>query len=281
MNVFIIHSSLSNPRVIKDLESASLKNGLEPIFINSERFKQEEFFKLNKSGMYYCIGIDYNSLIIDSLFTSKGFTSLYKDEYVKYGWSNAVMSPIIHERNNIPIPKTIYTPTKDRDILEEYIKFLGGFPLILKVMGNSGGIGVLKVESRDSLYSLVDFLAYKNPNYIMREFIDFSIYGRLIVLGDKTIASKQNLKQLGDFRTNEGSPVNKEFNEEIKECAVKAVNVLGIEFGGVDVLVKTDGSFVIAEVNYPCSYISTQETSGVEISDMMIKFLKAKFQAKN
>ncbi|KKQ44614.1 MAG: hypothetical protein US63_C0025G0019, partial [Candidatus Moranbacteria bacterium GW2011_GWC2_37_8] len=58
------------------------------------------------------------------------------------------MDPIsTYKANDITMPKTLNLFSRDRDLLQKYVEFLGGFPIIIKSLGGSHGVGVMKIDS--------------------------------------------------------------------------------------------------------------------------------------
>jgi ribosomal protein S6--L-glutamate ligase len=280
INLFIIHSHLPHRSSIDLLVQSAKNNGLEVVEIDADLFDEEEFFnKHTVPGIFYRMSLGNSAYTVEAIFLAHGFTSLYSEDFKKRILDKNVEN-IFLNTEGIPIPKTIFSPSRNRMVLDKQLITLGKPPFVIKVLGGYGGIGVMKVDSTESLYGVIDFLFANNFEFTVMEYIDFKLYGRLFVLGNEVIASKQNLKQEGDFRTNEGTPLPKEFSSAIKESSIKAVKALGFEYGGVDVLVKEDGSFFIIEVNFPSSFRSTQETSGIQISELIMKYLKNKHLSK-
>lgn len=112
----------------------------------------------------------------------------------------------------------------------------------------------------------------------MKEYCNVTSSARLIVLGDKVIDSIEYSAPKGDFRSNEGKTPNvsqKRFSETVNEIAVQAVKALGLEFGGVDIMI-TDNGAKVAEVNYPCFFPRCQMLTGTDIAGQMIKYLRDK-----
>ena len=111
-------------------------------------------------------------------------------------------------------PKTVLIPNKDG--VEEALKTLDTeFPIIMKTLEGSKGIGVLFVESERSLTSLVQllFAQDEDTDLLIQEFKKTEYDVRVIVLGGKVIASMERGVVKGDFRSNvsQGAEV-KEFN---------------------------------------------------------------------
>lgn len=212
---------------------------------------------------------------IERVLLNKKCTAFYKD--YKLGLNDRTSSFFMHQKEGLPVVKTIPDLPSDRSILKKYAKFLGGFPLIVKVRGNRHGVGVIRVDSFESLVSIADYLTPMLENkYFMREYIDHTGQGRLIVLGNKVIASHENKVVEDDFRTNVGNRRSREakkFSKEMEDVAIKAVTSLGLEFGGVDLLLCKTGKYFISEVNFPCHFPTTQTLTKVDIAGKMVEYL--------
>ena len=103
------------------------------------------------------------------------------------------------------------------------------------------------------------------------------------MLGDKVIDSIEYTANDGDFRSNEGAKPNvapKKFTDEVEKLAVKATRALGLEFGGVDIMITNNGPKV-AEVNFPCFFPRCQQLTGTDIAGMMVDYLMEKARRKN
>jgi len=114
---------------------------------------------------------------------------------------------------------------------------------------------------------------------ILREFIDQPTHARLIVLGDQVVDSIEYVAQGDDFRTNAGDTPSvrpKKFSPEMEAIAVQAVTVLGLEFGGVDMMTDEAGNDVVLETNFPCYFVRAQEATGTDVAGKMVEYLMAK-----
>jgi RimK-like ATP-grasp domain len=184
---------------------------------------------------------------------------------------------IVHYKIGLPAPKTIYHLTTDRQLLKNYVSYLGGFPVVFKVVGGTRGIGAIKVESWHSLYSTVDYLATTGDDFIMREFIDADYGARIMVLGDEVIASAKFFMQENDFRN---APIISETiyeaftpNAEVSKICIDAVKVANLEFAGVDILFDKVGNPYLLEINFPTGFSALIDICKVDIPLKMVKFL--------
>ncbi len=200
-------------------------------------------------------------------------------------WESAVgtrgCSYFIHKNIGLPvIPSVPYIPVTEED-LSAAIEYLGGFPLIVKMRGGSYGIGVMQVDSLQSLRSILDYLRSLRSSILIRKYIAHRYYARLIVLGDRVIASHITYPPVGEFRTNASDSIKEKpearvFSEDIQQIAVRAVRSLGIETGGVDLLFDENDQPYIAEVNFPNDFRYTQNVTGINIAEEMVKYLLEK-----
>jgi len=283
MNFFCINRPGDNGKIIELFSKAARQREVEFIIVDPDKFSFVRGVNANPYDLLYRVRIinARQALNIEKfLLNENQFATFYKDissGIRRYG--NVFDAPLIHKKHNLPIIKTIFSLTADKELLKEYVDYLGGFPLIVKIAGGTGGVGVIKVDSFTSLISLADVITRDSRIYVMRKFIKSKNHARLIVLGDKVVASIENCVEKDDFRTGGTKVLNKKFGPEIESIGVKAVNVLGLEFGGVDILIDNDGVPYITEVNYPCYFPSAQETTGVDIAGKMVDFLIAKSQA--
>ena len=67
----------------------------------------------------------------------------------------------------------------------------------------------------------------------------------------------------------------KKFDACVEDIAVRACKALGLEFGGVDIMITDDGAKV-AEVNYPCFFPRCQMLTGTDIAGKMVEYLEKK-----
>ena len=62
------------------------------------------------------------------------------------------------------------------------------------------------------------------------------------------------------------------------EMAIEAANTLGLDFAGVDVMVKKDGSPIICEVNSNPHFQSTIDCTGINVAEYIIEHIKYKLE---
>ena len=157
-------------------------------------------------------------------------------------------------------------------------------PVIMKTLRGSKGVGVLFIESEKALDSIVQ-LIYKqdeDTDLLLQEYIKTDYDVRVLVLGNKVLATMKRPVIEGDFRSNvsQGSKPEKlkltelEIEESLK--AAKAVNGL---WTAVDFIPsknrEKEPPFVI-EVNSSPGTEGMEEASGQNISKEIIEFFADK-----
>lgn len=255
--------------------------GCEFSLILSDEFDFSKTCTLNESDMLYCLTEDYRARLVENMLINNIVKSFYKDMrycYSKIEDADDVTSMFVHLDNGLPTINTVPAITSDKVLMKHYVDKLGGFPIILKAVGNtSHGLGTMRLDSFPSLFSVTDYLAAQGGNYILKSYISVKQHIRVIVLGEEVIDSIEYEMPEDDFRSNASqNPQVKpiEINREIQDIAVRAVNTLGYLFGGVDILIDEHNLPHIAEVNFPCYFGRAQQTTGTPIATKMIEFLK-------
>ena len=176
-------------------------------------------------------------------------------------------------------PKTVLVNNPEKAVLA-FDKLDTKFPVIMKTLRGSKGVGVLFVESEKSLDSIVQ-LIYKqdeDTDLLLQEYIPTDYDVRVLVLGGKVLATMKRPVIEGDFRSNvsQGSKPEKikltEIEIEASLLAAKAVNGL---WTAVDFIPsknrEKDPPFVI-EVNSSPGTEGKEEASGQNISKEIIQF---------
>lgn len=190
-----------------------------------------------------------------------------------------------HRLEGVPTPKTILGVANNYTLLKKYSEYLGGFPIVLKVLGKSSGAGVIKVDSLDGLSSVVRLVSSDpQAKFVLKSFIKTTFSVRAIVLGGEVIDAISYRSRRGDFRTNvQKDPIMQPYtlSPELKLISINAVRSLGVEFGGVDILIDDAGKAYVAEVNFPCVFPDVELTTGTNVAQLMVDYLQEKSKQTN
>ncbi len=195
---------------------------------------------------------------------------------------------LTHERlagSGIRMPKTIFAPLTypvcgycDLSFLNNVEKTLG-FPMVVKEDFGSFGAQVYLVEDHESLVELMGRLG-NNP-FLFQEFIKESMGKdiRINMVGDKAVASMMRFND-HDFRaniTNGGSMKAYEPSEAEITLARKVMEVLSLDFAGVDILFGKNGEPILCEVNSNAHFKNIFDCTGVNVADAIMEYIVAKF----
>ena len=180
-------------------------------------------------------------------------------------------------------PKTVLVSDPEKSALA-FDKLDTDFPIIMKTLRGSKGVGVLFVESEKSLDSIVQLINKQDEDtdLLLQEYIKNDYDVRVLVLGGKVLATMKRPVIEGDFRSNVslGSKPEKikltELEIEASLLAAKAVN--GV-WTAVDFIPsknrEKDAPFII-EVNSSPGTEGIEEASGQNISKEIITFFADK-----
>ena len=189
---------------------------------------------------------------------------------------NKVRTLQIMARKGIPIPETLFSINPDN--IEEQIKILGGTPVIIKLQEGTQGLGVILAESKKSAKSILDTFYKMDTSILMQEYIEEANGEdiRIIVVGEKVIASMKRTSALEEFRSNvhrgaDTMAIIPTPNEQ--KIAVNAAKFLGLGVAGVDLIRSNRGPLLI-EVNASPGLKGIESATGINIAREIIKYVE-------
>ena len=153
------------------------------------------------------------------------------------------------------------------------------YPMVMKTLSGTKGVGVLFIESERSYDSLVQLLYHQNPDVdlIIQEYIKTEKDIRVIVLGGLIVAAMERKVIEGDFRSNvsQGSQVKsyKLTDLEKEQCLLASKAVNGV-WTAVDFIQAEDPKTkppYILEVNHSPGTEGIEEASGENIVKKVIQ----------
>ena len=176
-------------------------------------------------------------------------------------------------------PKTVLIPNDDT--WKQALETLDNkFPIIMKTLEGSKGVGVLFIESERQIESLVQLLYSQNKDVdlLIQEYIKTDGDIRVIVLGGKVIASMKRDVVEGDFRSNvsQGAKVEeyKLTELEVEQCLLAAKAING-SWAAVDFIAsekpKTEPPYIL-EVNHSPGTEGIEKATKKNIVKQVIDF---------
>jgi len=178
--------------------------------------------------------------------------------------------------NNLPVPKTMLVKFPvDIGLVEKYL----GFPVVVKTLSGSQGIGIFLIESKSSFEDLMELIEATNSkaNIILQEFISHGrgIDLRVFTIGGRVIACMER-KSKGDyFKANysKGSLISKfDVTPEIEWLATETSRILGLDIAGIDLLF--DGEhYKVCEANSSPGFKGLEKCCQVNIPQEIYDFI--------
>ncbi len=179
-------------------------------------------------------------------------------------------------RRGVGMPITSYA--NRADATEDLIKFVGGAPLIVKVLSSTQGKGVLLAETAKAAESLINAFRDIDTDFLVQEFIKEAGGQdiRCFVIGGKVIAAMQRSAKEGEFRSNlhmGGTAKVIKLKPEERALAIKAAKVMGLDVAGVDIVRSAHGPLVL-EVNSSPGLEGIEKSTGKDIAGAIIDYIE-------
>ncbi|HMQ10075.1 MAG TPA: RimK family alpha-L-glutamate ligase [Oligoflexia bacterium] len=176
-------------------------------------------------------------------------------------------------QKDIDIPKTVIIRKPSE--LSAAVKTVGGFPVILKLLSGTQGIGVMLVENITTMEATLDTLWSLGQDILIQECIKESLGKdlRVVVVGGKVVGSMRRQARIGDFRSNfhrGGLTTKIDISDSIEKIAIEASETVGLQVAGVDILESDQGPRVI-EVNSSPGLEGIEGCTGINIAKAILE----------
>lgn len=180
---------------------------------------------------------------------------------------------------DIPVPKTSLV-TNENGIKIAFEKVGENFPVVLKTITGSKGIGVFTANDWPSLKSTLQTIwkIDEETEILIQEYIDAKFDIRVHVLGNEVIAAMKRYKIKEDFRSNYslGGKIEKiKLTAEQEELAIRAAKVVNAVWSGVDMMVGPDGPLII-EINSSPGTEGIEKATGENIVEKVLDYVEDK-----
>ncbi len=222
----------------------------------------------------------YGAFIVEHLNKNLGIFSTASAEAIRTV-SNKLKTLQICSSYGLTTPRTAYAQNPSH--IEYLIEKVGGYPIIVKLLHGSGGTGVTLLKERSSAIPTIQSLFKSKSHIILQEYIpsggkDY----RVIVIGNKVVASYQRTAKKGDFRANlqlggYGIPVT--LNNADKDFCIRAARAVNIDVAGVDII-KASGKTYLIEINANFGF-KVQKITGINIARVIIQYCEQNYHKKD
>ena len=270
-------------------QSKRLKEELEKLGVKTDVMRNDGFYAyINSVGdiesvakqYNFCIYLDKDKYISEML--EKCGLRLFNSHKAITDCDDKMTTYIQLANNGIVIPKTYpgllcYDPDeKVKDFSLDIVEKGLGYPLIVKSSYGSLGKEIYKVDNREQLQKVSEYLKCKP--HLFQEFVGSSCGRdiRVIIIDGKFVACMMR-KSEGDFRSNieiggEGYPI--EITEELKNECVKISKLLNLDYCGIDILFgKKQGEYLVCEVNSNAFFGGIESVTGVNVAKEYAKHI--------
>jgi len=180
-------------------------------------------------------------------------------------------------RAGVGMPLTAFASNPEN--IDALIQAVGGAPVVMKLLQGTQGIGVVLAETKKAAKSVMEAFYGLNANVLIQEFIEESKGEdiRALVVGGEVVAAMKRKGADGDFRSNlhrGGTAELIELTEEESRTAVDAVDALGLNVAGVDMLQSNRGPLIM-EVNSSPGLEGIEKATKQDIAGKIIEFIVA------
>ncbi len=151
-------------------------------------------------------------------------------------------------KHGIPVPETaiVEDPFEAMRLTQEWGE------VVIKPVVGSLGLGSVKASDPDIVFRIAkSILSVNQPVYIQKYVKKPDRDIRSFVVGDKVIGTVYRISQ-GSWKTNVAQGAITQVlapSEEIIEMSIKATQILGLDYSGIDIVEDMDGGYKILEVN--------------------------------
>lgn len=158
------------------------------------------------------------------------------------------------------------------------INFVGGAPLVLKLLEGTQGRGVVLAETNKAAESVITAFRGLKANILVQEFIKESKGEdiRCFVVGNKVVGAMKRSAQEGEFRSNlhmGGAGSKVKITPEERKTAVRAAKALGLNVAGVDII-RSDSGPNVLEVNSSPGLEGIEKITGKDIAGLILEYIE-------
>jgi ribosomal protein S6--L-glutamate ligase len=176
-------------------------------------------------------------------------------------------------RNSIPVPDSYFV--SNIGDFDRVVPKLGDYPVVAKRHNGRQGEGVSLVESRAAAAALLDSLPHCGYGLLVQEYIPTPQRRdvRALVLRGQVVAAMEVQPKAGEFRSNihlGGRARALSLPQGLQRLASEAAKALGLEIGGVDIIVDGQDIAKVIEVNYSPGFEGLERATGLDIAAEII-----------
>jgi ribosomal protein S6--L-glutamate ligase len=175
------------------------------------------------------------------------------------------------------MPHTTFV--RDRSDVLAAIERIGGAPVIIKLLEGTQGVGVILADNVKIAEAIIETLQSTRQNVLIQKFVSESRGRdvRAFVVGDRVVAAMRRLAQGAEYRSNVhrgGMTESVDLDDNFRETAVRAAQIMGLRIAGVDMLEGKDGPQIM-EVNSSPGLEGIEAATKLDIAGAVVDYIAA------
>ncbi|MDE1823045.1 MAG: RimK family alpha-L-glutamate ligase [Candidatus Micrarchaeota archaeon] len=188
--------------------------------------------------------------------------------------SDKLASLTLLAKNGLPVPRTFLS--EDMYVAYKAVQDMG--EVVIKPLRGAMGFGVFRVNDPDVAMHIFSYFTNLSKPLYMQEYIEKKGMGdyRVVVIGGQVAGTE--FRKGKDWKSNvaQGAiPIAVKTNGEMAEIAVKAAEVLKLDYAGIDIAEGKDG-YSILEANPTMSWQGFRQATKIDVAELLIKHLAEK-----
>lgn len=216
----------------------------------------------------------YGSAVVRQFEMRKVFTATESQALMRS--RDKLRSFQILARAGIGLPKTVFTNYSKN--IDEILSEINSFPLIIKLLEGTQGLGVVLAENKNAATSVIEAFHGLKARIIIQEFIKEAGGAdiRALVVDGKVVGAMKRQAKEGEFRSNlhrGGTAEIIKLTSKEKKMAIDAAKALGLGVAGVDLLRSNRGPLVM-EVNSSPGLQGIETATEINIAGKIITYLE-------
>ncbi|MEJ6791303.1 MAG: 30S ribosomal protein S6--L-glutamate ligase [Lacinutrix sp.] len=216
----------------------------------------------------------YGTAVVRQFEMMKVFSAVESQALVRS--RDKLRSLQVLSRAGLGMPKTVFSNyAKD---VQSMIEYVGGAPLVIKLLEGTQGLGVVLAETNNAAESVIEAFNGLQARVIVQEFIKESKGAdlRVFIVDGVVVGAMKRQGKEGEFRSNlhrGGSANIIELSDEEENAALKAAKSLGLGICGVDLLQSARGPLVL-EVNSSPGLEGIETATKKDIAANIIRYIE-------
>lgn len=216
----------------------------------------------------------YGTAVVRQFEMMKVFSTVESQALVRS--RDKLRSLQVLSRAGLGMPKTVFSNyTKD---VAEVINYVGGAPLVIKLLEGTQGLGVVLAETNNAAESVLEAFNGLQARVIVQEFIKEAKGAdiRAFVVDGNVVGAMKRQGKEGEFRSNlhrGGSANIIQLSDEEENAALKAAKALGLGICGVDMLQSARGPLIL-EVNSSPGLEGIEAATKKDIANIIIRYIE-------